>query len=195
MEEKGNGRLQLGVGVPNRCPKAASDLNQVLALEGSVCQKGDMVAAFQSADRAATYKYLLDSPPDLRRYASMWFFFYGVASVILLATSAVAAGFVVLWSFVDVAQGCTPGSIFFAIAIQQAAAFVNRQIAGQTMRFIVDDCTSAGPPGLVKRCSRRRLHQVLVIRAGGGAWPDEPYGQAEAGTWQGHCRGPGECRI
>ena len=112
-----------------------------------------MVAAFQSADRAATYKYLLDSPPDLRRYASMWFFFYGVASVILLATSAVAAGFVVLWSFVDVAQGCTPGSIFFAIAIQQAVAFVNREIAGQTMRFIVDDYASAGQQGLVKRAT------------------------------------------
>ena len=71
VKEKGNGRLQLGVGVPNGCPKAATDINLVLAIEGSVCQKGDMVATFQSADRAATYEYLLASPPELRRYASM----------------------------------------------------------------------------------------------------------------------------
>ena len=45
------------------------------------------------------------------------------------------------------------GSIFFAIAIRQAAAHVNRTVQGQILRFIVDDFASAGPPELVKKAA------------------------------------------
>lgn len=80
----------------------------------------------------------------------MWFFFNGVVSASILATCAVAIGFVVLWFFVWVAQGGTLGSIFFAIAIQRAAARVNQDVPGQMTRFIVEDFASADLTDLVK---------------------------------------------
>lgn len=112
QRDEGVARVQLGVGVPKGCPKAATDLNMAFEEVGAVCQKVDMVAAFQSADRAPTYKHILESQPALRKYASLWFFFYGLASVILLVTSAFAAGYLALWSFVGVAQGCTLAPFF-----------------------------------------------------------------------------------
>ena len=51
----------------------------------------------------------------MKVYCSLWFFLYGLVSVILLCTATVAAGFVALLSFVGVTQRCTLGSDFFVI--------------------------------------------------------------------------------
>ena len=132
------------MGVRNGCFIAAADINAVLAVEGNVCQKGDVKNAFQSSDRATTYDYILDSPPPVRCYASLWFVLYGLISIVILCTWTVACGFVALFSAVGVAQGCTYGSDFFAFAIQAAANEVNTTYPNQITRFIVDDVVIAG---------------------------------------------------
>ena len=129
--KNGDGRVQLGVGVRNGCATAAADINAVLALEGNVFQKGDVKNAFQCANRSKTYDYILDFPPPVRCYASLWFVLYGLISIVILCTYAVACGFVALFSAVGVAQGCTCGSDFFAFAIQAAANEVNRAYPNQ----------------------------------------------------------------
>jgi len=88
-------------------------------------------------------------------YCSLWFFLYGLVSVILLCTATVAAGFVALLSFVGVTQGCTLGSDFFILGCQGAAVCVNREFPEQTFRLIVDDYGSAGPPKVVKAAIAR----------------------------------------
>ena len=60
--KNGNGRVQLGVGVRNGCATAAADISAVLALEGNVCQKGDVKNAFQFSNRSTIYDYILVSP-------------------------------------------------------------------------------------------------------------------------------------
>ena len=88
-------------------------------------------------------------PPPVRCYASLYYVLYGLLSIIILLTHAVACGFVALFSAVGVAQGCTCGSDFFAFAIQSAANKVNRTYPDQIARFIVDDVAIAGTIGAV----------------------------------------------
>lgn len=106
-------------------------------------------------EEAASFSKLLESEPSVKVYCSLWFFLYGLVSVILLCTATVAAGFVALLSFVGVTQGCTLGSDFFIIGCQGAAVCVNREFPEQTFRLIVDDYGSAGPPKVVKAAIAR----------------------------------------
>lgn len=57
----GSGRKQLAVGIINAFPRASTHLNLLLSEGGIIGQKDDRSAAFQSADRAPTYKQIFAS--------------------------------------------------------------------------------------------------------------------------------------
>ena len=57
----GSGRKQLAVGIPNAFSRAFTRLKLVLSEGGIIGQKDDRTAAFQSADRAPTYKQIFVS--------------------------------------------------------------------------------------------------------------------------------------
>ena len=146
-----NGRVELGLGVPNGFPESSTDLNFIQAKKGTISQQEGIVAAFNSADRApypqAPPQFsAMSAPIFLYVVLLLWHGIRDLSSRLLWASWPFGRSLVLrMWFFLS--------SIFFEITIQQAAAYVDREIVSQIHCFIVNEYASAVPPILVKRAA------------------------------------------